>query len=81
MLAFLSMSVQNMVAYVILVIVIFVLVYNLTINEVAVTLPDTSCFIPNETHSAGQSVLLHQFFITPSMFFCIILFKYKVLKP
>ena len=42
-----SVSVQNMVAYVMLVIVIFVLVYSLTISEVvAVTFPDTSCFIP-----------------------------------
>ena len=39
--------VQNIVAYVLLVIVIFVLVYSLTISEVAVTFPDTSCFIPH----------------------------------
>ena len=36
-----------MVAYVMLPIVIFVLVYSLTISEVAVTFPDTSCFIPH----------------------------------
>ena len=41
-----SVSAQNMVAYVTLVIVIFVLVYSLIIGEVAVTFPDTSCFIP-----------------------------------
>ena len=41
------MSVQNMVAYVMLQIVIFVLVYDLIISEVAVTFPDTSYFIPN----------------------------------
>ena len=35
------MSVQNMVAYVMLPIVIFVLVYSLTISEAAVTFPDT----------------------------------------
>ena len=65
-------------AYVMLAIVIFVLVYSLTICEVAVTFPDTSCFVPVEAHSAGQTVSLHQFLITPSMFFCIILFTYKV---
>ena len=43
----LNVSVQNMVAYVMLPIVIFVLVYSLTISEVAVTFPDTSCFIPH----------------------------------
>ena len=37
----------NMVAYVMLPIVISVLVYSLNISEVAVTLPDTSCFIPH----------------------------------
>ena len=36
-----------MVAYVMLVIVIFVMVYSLTISEVAVTFLDTSCFIPH----------------------------------
>ena len=41
-----SVSVQNMVAYVTLVIVIFVLVYRSTIIEATVTFPDTSCFIP-----------------------------------
>ena len=41
-----SVSVQNMVAHVMMLIVIFVLVYSLTISEVAVTFPDTSCFIP-----------------------------------
>ena len=41
-----SVSVQNMVTYVMLVIIIFVLVYSLTITEVAVTFPDMSCFIP-----------------------------------
>ena len=46
LLAFLSVSFQNMVAYVMLSIVMFVLVYRLIINEVAVTFPDTSCFIP-----------------------------------
>ena len=45
--------VQNTVAYVLLVIVIFVLVYILIISEVAVTSPGTSCFMPIETHSAG----------------------------
>ena len=40
------LTVQNMVAYVMLVTVIFVLVYSLTISEEAVTFPDTSCFIP-----------------------------------
>ena len=38
-------SVQNMVAYIKLVTVIFVLVCSFTITEVAVTFPDTSCFI------------------------------------
>ena len=47
LLVFVSVSVQNMVAYVMLPIVIFVLVYSLTISEVAVTFPDTSCFIPH----------------------------------
>ena len=42
-----SVCVQNMVAHVTLVIVIFVLVYSLTISEEAVTFPDTSCFIPH----------------------------------
>ena len=46
----LSASAQNMVAYVMLLIVIVVLVYSLTIREVALTFPDTSCFSPIETH-------------------------------
>ena len=36
-----------MVAYFMLPIVIFVLVYCLTINEEDVTFPDTRCFIPH----------------------------------
>ena len=32
--------------YVMLAIAMFALVYSLTISEVAVTFPDTSCFIP-----------------------------------
>ena len=56
--AFLSMSVQNMLHFLI-----------------------PAVLSPIETHSAGQTVSLHQFFITLSMLFCIILFKYMVLKP
>ena len=41
-----SVSVQNMVAYIMLVIVIFVLVYSLAISEAADTFPDISCFDP-----------------------------------
>ena len=50
-----------MVTYVMLVIVIFVLVYSLTIIEVAVTFPDTRCLIPIAVHSVGQTMSLHQF--------------------
>ena len=42
----LNVSVQNMVAYVMLPIVIFVLAYSLTISEVPFTFPDISHFIP-----------------------------------
>ena len=45
--SFLCVSVQKMVAYAMLAIVIFVMVYSLAISEVAVTFPDTSCFIPH----------------------------------
>ena len=61
-------SVQNMVAYVILVIVIFVLAYNLTISEVTVTFPDTSCFIPH-WNTPCRSDFCHSVFVV---------FKYKV---
>ena len=44
-----SVSFQNIAAYVMLAITIFVLVYSLTISEVAVTFPDTSCFIPRQS--------------------------------
>lgn len=50
-----------MVAYVMLAIGIFVLVYSVTISEEAVTFPDTSCFIPIEAQSVGQTMSLHQF--------------------
>ena len=63
-----TVSVQNMVAYVTLVIVIFVLVYSLIIGEVAVTFPDTSCFIPC-WNTLCWSDFLHSIFVV---------FKYKV---
>ena len=47
LLAFLSVSFQNMVTYIVLPIVIFVLDCSLTFSEEAVTSPDTSCFIPH----------------------------------
>ena len=56
------MSLQNLVAYVMLPIVIVVLVCSLIISEVAVTFPDTSYFIPIEKHSAGQTVIMPIFY-------------------
>ena len=55
-----------MVAYVMLVIDIFVLVYSLTISEVAVTFP--SCFTPRR-NAPCRSDFLHSVFVV---------FKYKV---
>ena len=57
-----SVCVQNMVAHVTLVIVIFVLVYSLTISEEAVTFPDTSCFIPH-WNTLCWSDFLHSVFV------------------
>ena len=61
-------SVQNMVAYIKLVTVIFVLVCSFTITEVAVTFPDTSCFI-SHWNALCWSDFLHSVFAV---------FKYKV---
>ena len=57
-----------MVAYVMLVTVIFVLVYSLTISEEAVTFPDTSCFIPRWSTPCWSN-FLHSVFVV---------FKFKV---
>ena len=76
----LSVSVQNMVAHVRLPIVIFVLVYSLTINEEAVTFPGNQQFYPPLKRSLLDKRCHYTILITPSLFTCILLFKYNVLK-
>ena len=83
LLAFLSASVQDMAAYVMMPVVIFVLVCSLTISEETVTFPDTSCFMPYWNALCWANCVITQIFNNPKHGFLhgFILFKYKVLIP